>query len=145
MQMYSSYYPCVWLGLHQIQMQTPVFAWELKYVSYFTKLPEIHQFSIIQFIIILIPCLLVLFPEHVCTRWYLLGRPSATEPRSLNSTWVIEIALWHTGFLRCGLRDYRLSCSHGTTSNKAFGAKEEWPLYRRAKSLDEVSLPLRKQ
>ena len=100
MQMYSSCYPCVqWLGLHQIQMQTTVFAWELKYVSYFTKLPEIHQFSIIQFIIILIPqfiiilipqfiiilipCLLVLFPlmnmpARVGTYW------DARLPRNLD-------------------------------------------------------------
>jgi len=33
----------------------------LRYKSCFTKLPEIHQFSIIQFVIILIPCILVLF------------------------------------------------------------------------------------
>ena len=46
---------CVqWLGLHQIQMEKTVFAWEQKYKSCFTKLPQIHPFSIIQFR----PCLL---------------------------------------------------------------------------------------
>ena len=135
MQMYSSCYPCVqWLGLHQIQMQTTVFAWELKYVSYFTckaarNTPVLHHSiyyhtdtSIYYHTDTMLTSSLSL-DEHVCTRWHLPGRPSATGPRSLNSTWVIKIALWHTGFLRCGLRDYRLPCSHGTTSNKAFGAK----------------------